>query len=45
MRYTDDTRAKENKLFDHPELMRTPIARNGKQATAGYCPEIWETWE
>ena len=45
MRYTDDTRAKENKLFDHPELMRTPIVRNGKQATAGYCPEIWETWE
>ena len=45
MRYTDDMRAKENKLFDHPELMRTPIVRNGKQATAGYCPEIWETWE
>ena len=45
MRYTDDTRAKENKLFDHPELMRTLIVRNGKQATAGYCPEIWETWE
>ena len=45
MRYTDDTRAKENKLFDHPELMRTPIVRNGKQATAGYCPEIWETWK
>ena len=35
MRYTDDTRAKENKLFDHPELMRTPIVRNGKQATPG----------
>ena len=30
MRYTDDKRAKEDKLFDHPELMKTPIVRNGK---------------
>ena len=27
MRYTDDKRAKEDKLFDHPELMKTPIVR------------------
>ena len=26
-------------------LLRTPIVRNGKQATVGYCPEGWETWE
>ena len=26
-------------------LMKTPIVRNGKQATCGYCPEIWATWE
>ena len=45
MRYTDDTRAKEDKLFDHPELMKTPVVRCGKNATVGYCPEIWETWE
>ena len=45
MRYTDDTRAKEDKLFDHPELMKTPVVRSGKKATVGYCPEIWETWE
>ena len=44
MRYTDDKRAKEDKLFDHPELMKTPIVRNGRQATAGYCPEVWQTW-
>ena len=23
----------------------TPIVRNGKEATVGYCPEIWATWE
>ncbi len=45
MRYMDDARAKEDKLFDDPKLMKTPIVRNGKKATVGYCPEIWETWE
>ena len=45
MRYMDDTRAKEDKLFDDPKLMQTPVVRNGKQATVGYCPEIWATWE
>ena len=45
MRYMDDARAKEDKVFDNPKLMKTPIVRNGKQATAGYCPEIWETWK
>ena len=45
MKYMEDSTAKEDKLFDYPELMKTPIVRNGKQATVGYCPEIWQTWE
>lgn len=45
MKYIDDQRAKEDKVFDNPGLMKTPIVRNGKQATVGYCPEIWATWE
>ena len=45
MRYMEDKIAKEDKVFDDPKLMRTPIVRNGKQATVGYCPEIWATWE
>lgn len=45
MRYMDDSRAKEDKIFDDPNLMRSPIVRNGKQATVGYCPEIWSRWE
>ena len=36
---------KLEKLFDCPELLRTPIVRNGKQATVGYCPDVWKTWE
>lgn len=45
MKYMDDTRTKEDKVFDDPSLMRTPIVRNGKQVTLGYCPDIWAKWE
>ena len=45
MRYMDDTRAKEDKVFDDPSLMKTPIIRNGKTATVGFCPDVWATWE
>ena len=45
MKYMDDKIAKEDKVFDDPLLMRTPIVRNGKLATVGYCPEIWSNWE
>ena len=45
MRYMDDKIAKEDKVFDNPSLMKTPIVRNGKQAPVGFCPEIWATWE
>ena len=33
------------KLLEDPGLLRTPIVRNGKKATVGYAPEVWETWE
>ena len=45
MKYMVDKTAKEDKIFEDPALIRTPIVRNGKQATVGYCPEVWETWE
>ena len=45
MRYMDDKRAKEDKVFDYPELMRAPVVRNGKEATVGFCPEVWEKWK
>ncbi len=37
--------AQEEKLLEHPELFATPIVRNGKEATVGYCPDIWAQWE
>ena len=45
MKYMEDKTAKEDKVFNDTGLMKTPVVRNGKQATVGYCPEIWATWE
>ena len=36
---------KIERLLDDPSLLRTPIVRNGRQATIGYCPDVWKTWE
>lgn len=32
------------RLLEDPTLLKTPIVRNGKQATAGYRPEVWKDW-
>ena len=45
LKYTEDKVSKEDKVFENVRLMRTPVVRNGKEATVGYCPEIWETWK
>ncbi|NLI90700.1 MAG: ArsC family transcriptional regulator [Peptococcaceae bacterium] len=39
------TAVREEILLNNPSLYQTPIVRNGKQATVGYRPEVWETWE
>ena len=36
---------KINRLYDIPEMVKTPVVRNGKQATIGYCPDICNNWE
>ena len=36
---------KEDKLFENQQLLKTPIVRNGRQATVGYQPEVWAKWE
>ena len=37
--------ASKEKLMEYPSLFRTPVVRNGKQATVGYCPDVWESWK
>ena len=27
------------------QVIKTPIVRNGKQATVGYQPDVWKKWE
>ena len=36
---------KEDKLFENQQLFRTPIVRNGRQATVGYQPDVWKSWD
>ena len=44
-KYLSSNEDKLQKLYEVPYLIKTPIVRNGKQATVGYCPEVWKTWE
>lgn len=37
--------SREDILLQNPRLYATPIVRNGRQASVGYKPEIWDTWE
>ena len=34
----------ETLLLGDALLIRTPVVRNGKEATVGHCPEVWKTW-
>lgn len=36
---------KVDKLMEMTKLYKTPIVRNGKQATIGYQPDVWKGWE
>lgn len=45
LKYAAPTGARiEAMLLEDPLLLRTPIVRNGAQATIGHCPEVWEKW-
>ena len=35
--------AAEEKLLENPELFNAPIVRNGRKATVGFHPEVWQT--
>ena len=44
LRYLERESDRADHLFERMDLVRTPVVRNGKQATVGYCPEIWAQW-
>ena len=35
---------KEEKILANQQVIKTPVVRNGKQATVGHKPEVWKTW-
>lgn len=35
---------RDEKVLENQKVLKTPIVRNGKQATVGYRPEIWKEW-
>ena len=36
---------KDEKILENQQVILTPIVRNGKQATAGFCPNKWKEWK
>jgi arsenate reductase-like glutaredoxin family protein len=36
---------KLEKILENQKVIKTPIVRNGKQATVGYQPDIWKNWK
>lgn len=35
---------RDEKILENQQVLKTPIVRNGNQATVGFCPEVWKRW-
>ena len=44
LKYLVDSQ-KADFIYEHQEIIKLPVVRNGKQATVGYEPEIWKKWQ
>lgn len=45
MQYLSYEKDKIEKLLETPAMFKTPVVRNGRQATVGYQPDVWKKWE
>ena len=36
---------KLTKVLENPQVIKTPVVRNGKQSTLGYQPNVWKSWK
>lgn len=45
LKYLGSEQAKLEKLLENPSLIKSPVVRNGRLATVGYSPDVWEKWE
>ena len=37
--------AQANGGLENPQVIKTPVVRNGKQSTLGYQPDVWKAWK
>ena len=44
IKYTADE-YKLEKVLENPQVIKTPVVRNGRASTLGYQPDIWKVWE
>ena len=44
VRYMSDS-SREETLLENQQVIKTPVVRNGRQATTGYMPDVWKEWE
>jgi hypothetical protein len=41
---TGAKRRKLEKILENPQVIKTPVVRNGKKSTLGYQPDVWKGW-
>lgn len=44
IKYISDSQ-KTEKILENQHIIKTPVVRNGNQATVGYCPDVWKEWK
>ena len=44
LQYLDPSQ-KVDKVLENQHVLRQPIVRNGRQATVGYQPDVWKSWQ
>ncbi len=45
IKYLSGDAERMERLLEYPDNIKTPVVRNGRQATVGYCPEVWKGWD
>ena len=38
------TEDRMQKVLENQSVLKQPVVRNGRQATVGYQPDVWKTW-
>lgn len=44
IKYIADEDKLEN-ILENPQVIKTPVVRNGKKSTLVYQPDVWKRWD